>query len=84
MRASYKSFKGINLTVWGKKKKCTSLSWGGGVGAGVGRVGQLNLCVEAIHYFEGINVTVSESLYCRLGCPRGTRGIISICTHFAV
>ena len=36
---------------------------GGGVGAGVGRVGQLNLCVEAIHYFEGINVTVLEIMH---------------------
>ena len=25
-------------------------------GAGVGRVGQLNLCVETIRYFEGINL----------------------------
>ena len=29
---------------------------GGGVGAGVERVGQLNLCVESIHYFEGIKM----------------------------
>ena len=28
--------------------------------AGVGRVGQLNMCVETIHYFKGINVTVLE------------------------
>ena len=36
---------------------------GGGVGARVGRVGQLNLCVETIHYFEGINVTVLERMH---------------------
>ena len=36
---------------------------GGGVGAGVGRVGQLNLCVETIHCFEGINVTVLERMH---------------------
>ena len=40
------------------KKKCTSLFLGGG--AGGGRVGQLNMCVETIHYFKGINVTVLE------------------------
>ena len=36
---------------------------GGGVGAGLGRVGQLNLCVETIHYFEGINVTFLEIIH---------------------
>ena len=36
---------------------------GGGVGAGVVRVGQLNMCVETIHYFEGINVTVLETMH---------------------
>ena len=36
---------------------------GEGVGAGVGRVGQLNLCVETIHSFEGINVTVLERMH---------------------
>ena len=35
----------------------------GGVGAGVGLVGLLNLCVETIHYFEGINVTVLERMH---------------------
>ena len=35
----------------------------GGVEAGVGRVGQLNMCVETIHYFEGINVTVLERMH---------------------
>ena len=46
----------------------------GGVGAGVGRVGQLNLCVETIHYFEGLNVTVLEiiSLYY---CSSDTKSI---------
>ena len=28
-----------------------------------GRGGQLNLCVETIHYFEGINVTVLERMH---------------------
>ena len=27
------------------------------------RVGQLNMCVETIHYFEGINVTVLEVMH---------------------
>ena len=26
-------------------------------------MGQLNLCVETIHYFEGINVTVLERMH---------------------
>ena len=34
-----------------------------GVGAGVRRVGQLNLCVETIHYFEGINVTILKRMH---------------------
>ena len=38
-------------------------SGGGGVGAGVGRVRQLNLCVETIHYYEGINVTILERMH---------------------
>ena len=37
------------------------MGWGGG--AGVGRVGQLNLCVETKYYFEGINVTVLERMH---------------------
>ena len=41
----------------------TSIFLGGGVGAGVGRVGQLNMCVETTHYFEGINVTVLEMMH---------------------
>ena len=53
MRGNYKSFKGINLTfVYGeekKEKKNAPVYHGGGVGAGAGRVGQLNLCVETIH-----------------------------------
>ena len=44
MRGRYKSFKEINLTVLGKKK--APVYHRGGVGAWVGRVGQLNLCVE--------------------------------------
>ena len=28
-----------------------------------GRVGQLNMCVETTHYFEGINVTVLEIMH---------------------
>ena len=41
------------------------MGWGGGEGRALGegiviRVGQLNMCVETIHYFEGINVTVLE------------------------
>ena len=35
------------------------------IGGGVGRVGQLNPCVETIHYFEGINVTVLERMHQR-------------------
>ena len=62
MRGSYKSFKGINLTVLGKKQKQTPVLHGG-VGTGVGRVGQLNLCVETIHSFKGINVTVLEIMH---------------------
>ena len=61
VRGSYKSFKGINLTVLEKRrKKCTRLSLGG---AGVGRVGQLNLCVETIHSLKGINVAVLERMH---------------------
>ena len=33
------------------------------VSRGGGRVGQLNMCVETIHYFEGINVTVLEIMH---------------------
>ena len=45
-----------------KKKKMHQFIMGGGkVGAGVERVGQLNLCVETIYYFEGINV---QSIRC--------------------
>ena len=58
MRVSYKSFQGDKSDGFGKKKKNAPVYYGGGVGAGVGRVGQLNLCVETIQYFEGINVTV--------------------------
>ena len=36
---------------------------GEGVGAGVGRVGQLNICAETIHYSKGINVTVLERMH---------------------
>ena len=36
---------------------------GGGLGRGGGRVGQLNLCVQTIHYFEGLNVTVLERMH---------------------
>ena len=32
-------------------------------GGGLGRGGQLNMCVETIHYFEGINVTVLEIMH---------------------
>ena len=32
-------------------------------GGGAGRVGQLNMCLETIHYFEGINVTVLEIIH---------------------
>ena len=55
VRVSYKSFQRDKSDGFGKKKrkKCISLSWGG-VGAGGGRVGQLNMCVETVHYFEGI------------------------------
>ena len=50
-------FEGINLTV------LASVYYWGGVGAGVGRVGQLNLCVENIHYLVAINVTVLERMH---------------------
>ena len=41
VHVSYNPFKGINLTVLGKKKKkkMHQFVMGGGVGAGVGRVG---------------------------------------------
>ena len=47
-----KPCKGINLTVLKRKKKNALVYHRGGVG--VGRVGQLNLCVETIHYFEDV------------------------------
>ena len=60
MHVSYYPFKGINLTVLPP----VYYSGGGvGVGTGVGRVGQLNMCVENIHCFEGINVTVLEIMH---------------------
>ena len=57
MHVSYKSFQGDKSDGFG-----TSLLLGGGGGglAGVGRVGQLNMCVETIHYFEGINVYIEN------------------------
>ena len=58
VHVSYNPFKGINLTVL-----APVYFFGGGVGAGVGRVGQLNMCLETIHYFEGINVTVLEMMH---------------------
>ena len=33
------------------------------MGGGVGRVGQLNLCMETLHIFKGINVTVLERMH---------------------
>ena len=65
LRGSYKSFKGINLTVLKNKKKKNAPVYhvGGEVGARVGRVGQLNMCVETIHFFKGINVTVLEIMH---------------------
>ena len=49
VRGTYKSFKEINLTVL-KKMHQFIIGWE----AGAGRVEQLNLCVETIHYFKGI------------------------------
>ena len=48
-------------------------TWGPGFdqnGAGGGRVGQLNMCVETIRYFEGINVTVLEVYHVHPGVSR--------------
>ena len=36
---------------------------GGDWGGGGGVWGDSNLCVETIHYFEGINVTVLEIMH---------------------
>ena len=63
MRGSYKSLKGINLTVLGKKKKnCTSLSWGGAWGGG-GACGAAQSVRGNYTLFEGINVTVLERMH---------------------
>ena len=61
MHVSYKSFRGDKSDGFGTR----ILSEGGrGVlGRGVGLEGQLNMCVETIHFFEGINVTVLEIMH---------------------
>ena len=53
MRVSYKSFRGDKSDGFG-----TSILLGAGGG---GR--QLNMCLEIIHYFEGINVTFLEIIH---------------------
>ena len=55
MHVSYKSFQGNKSDGFG-----TSILLGTGGG---GRVGQLNMYLETLHYFEGINVTVLEIIH---------------------
>ena len=46
-----------------QEKKDKKVDHGRGGGAGVGRVEQLNLCVETLNSFKGINVTVLERMH---------------------